>query len=110
MNKRELVDAAAERVDVDAGTVEAVWQACMDVIVAAVAGGDRVVATNFGTFEPVTRAARTGRAPRTGVPVPIPEATVVRFRPAPVFAGFVADPASLPDPPVSLARRRAAVR
>lgn len=36
----------------------------------------------IGTFSPSVRAARTGRNPRTGEPLELPETTVVSFAPS----------------------------
>lgn len=50
-------------------------------ITAALVAGERVALTGFGTFEPVARAGRTARNPRTGASVQVPAATVARFHP-----------------------------
>ncbi|ACV06117.1 HU family DNA-binding protein [Kytococcus sedentarius] len=74
---------------------------CVDVLVDAmireVAAGGTVTLTGFGTFERVERAPRTGRNPRTGEVVRIPGTAGPRFRPSPMFRGFVADPSTLPE-------------
>ena len=41
---------------------------------------DKVVVSGFGTFEVRTRAARTGRNPRTGEDITIPEQNTPAFK------------------------------
>lgn len=47
--------------------------------------GEKVMITNFGTFEVVTRAARRGVNPSTGERLTIPEHRAVTFSPAPAL-------------------------
>ena len=46
----------------------------------ALSNGDSVGLIGFGTFEAKVRPARTGRNPRTGEPIDIPEKTVPVFK------------------------------
>ncbi len=55
--------------------------AVLGEITAALASGEKVTLLGFGTFEPVARAARTARNPRTGASVTVAAATVARFHP-----------------------------
>ena len=96
MNKAELVKALEERLGSRKAAQEAL-EVVLDTIVREVAKGGRVAITGFGTFERVERAPRTGRNPRTGEVVRIPETAGPRFRPSPMFRGFVADPSTLPE-------------
>ena len=52
----------------------------MESIGDAVAEGKKVTFLGFGTFEPRSRSARTGRNPKTGEEVPIPPRRVLAFR------------------------------
>lgn len=45
----------------------------------SVGRGERVVVTGFGTFEQVTRPARTVRNPRTGQPIQVASSRAPRF-------------------------------
>ncbi len=47
--------------------------------------GDKVMITNFGTFEVATRAPRRGINPASGERMLIPRHRVVVFRPAPAL-------------------------
>lgn len=60
--------------------VEAVLNAYLDVIGEALAEENRVELRGFGAFSVRLRAARTGRNPRTGEPVPVEEKAVPFFR------------------------------
>ncbi|OLT17126.1 hypothetical protein BJF80_02720 [Serinicoccus sp. CUA-874] len=95
MNKTDLIEALAPRVGGRAAAGAAV-EALVDVVLREVAAGGTVSISGFGSFERVDRAARTGRNPRTGEAVPIPETRSPRFRPGAAFREVVADPATLP--------------
>ena len=53
-----------------------------------VRSGNKVTIYGFGSFNPTSRKARTGRNPRTGQPVKIAASKGIRFSPA---TGFKAD-------------------
>lgn len=80
MNKKELVDAIADRVGDKKTATEAV-NAIIETIQHAVAGGDKVAITGFGAFEMAHKPAREARNPSTGEPVKVAEAWVPKFRP-----------------------------
>lgn len=52
-----------------------------EVVSISLSNGASVQLTEFGTFEPKKRAARTGRNPHTNKPVPIPPRVVPVFKP-----------------------------
>ncbi len=89
MNKADLIDQVAARTGLTKVSVAAMIEATMECVMAAVAAGDAVTLSGFGTFEPRARKARTGRNPRTGEVVPIPPATVPSFRPGSAFKDAV---------------------
>jgi integration host factor subunit beta len=60
--------------------VERIVNVIFEEIVEALARGDRVELRGFGAFTVKHRAARTGRNPRTGVPVPVSEKFVPFFK------------------------------
>lgn len=82
MNKRELVGAIASATDLSRSNVEAVLESFVDQIGEALAKGDRVAIPGFGTFEVRSRAARTGRNPRTGETMEIAASQTPAFKPA----------------------------
>ena len=85
MNKSELVEALAEKMDitkVDAQRIiDAVFGTKDGVITETLKRGDRVQITGFGTFETRKRKARTGRNPRTGEEIEIGPTISPSFRP-----------------------------
>ena len=85
MNKSSLSSEVAKRNHAVPSEVARTLDAALDVIRRAVARGERVVLSGFGTFELVRRNPRTGRNPHTGEPVRIPARTVPSFRPGAAF-------------------------
>jgi DNA-binding protein HU-beta len=85
MNKGELVDAVAGKVQSTKKEVDAVLSATIEAIMDAVASGDKVTLVGFGTFEPRKRAAREGRNPQTGKAIQIPETVVPAFSAGKLF-------------------------
>ena len=71
-----------------AATAKAV-DAVFDAITAALAKGEEVAFKGFGVFSVVDRAAREGRNPRTGEPVPIPASKAPKFTAAKALKGAV---------------------
>jgi len=80
MNKTELVAAVAAKAELSKKDAEAAVKAVVDSITEALAHGDKVALVGFGTFDVKTRAARTGKNPRTGEQIEIPEAKVPSFK------------------------------
>ena len=81
MNKAQLIDAVASKLDISRRSAGDTVDAVLDGITGAIISGDKVSLTGFGTFETTRRAARTARNPRTGESVAVPAATVPKFRP-----------------------------
>ena len=103
MNKADLIEALAPRLGSRAAATLAV-ESLVDFVMREVAAGRSVGISGFGTFEPVARAARTGRNPRTGEAVPIQATTSPRFRPGAYFKDVVTDPSTLPKEGLAGAR------
>lgn len=57
----------------------------LDTARKAVASGERVTLSGFGTFQKQRRNPRLGRNPRTGEAVRVAATTTVRFRPGGAF-------------------------
>ncbi len=81
MTKADLVEEVAKAAEVSKKAAAAAVEAVIDSIGDALAKGDKVQLTGFGTFEAVRRKKRTARNPRTGETIAIPATTVPRFRP-----------------------------
>lgn len=82
MNKRELVDAVAEKTDLSGAAAEKALEAVFGTIAAALAAGDKVAVAGFGTFEVRERSARTGRNPQTGESIDIAASKAAGFKAA----------------------------
>jgi DNA-binding protein HU-beta len=106
VNKGELIDALESHLGGKKAAAEAV-EAVIDVIVRAVAKGEKVGITGFGTFEKALRAARIGRNPRTGASVKIKKTAVPKFKAGTKFRAVVADPKLLPKTTSAAARASA---
>ena len=76
MNKTELVAAVATKAELSKKDADAAVKAVIDAVTEALKDGEKVALVGFGTFEVKTRAARTGKNPRTGEVINIPEAKV----------------------------------
>ncbi|HYW05945.1 MAG TPA: HU family DNA-binding protein [Longimicrobium sp.] len=83
MNKSEFIDKVAERADLTraaaAKAVDAIFDTASGAISEAVHGAGALAIPGFGKFTKKTRAARTGRNPRTGAQIEIPERSTVSF-------------------------------
>ena len=85
MNKAELIDKVAERLEVSRKQAADAVDEVISSITEAVAQGERVAITGFGIFEKVERKARTGRNPMSGAIVKIKATNVPKFRPGAEF-------------------------
>ena len=85
MNRSELVQRVAEVAGIDRSTADRACDAFIDAVMADTKAGNKVSLFGFGTFTPTSRAARTGRNPRTGEAVKIAASKSVRFSPAAAF-------------------------
>ena len=79
MNKLQLTDAVAAKAGITKKEAAAAVNAVLDVVAEALAAGEDVKITGFGSFEVKDRAARTGRNPKTGEAVEIPASKYVAF-------------------------------
>ncbi|MDO5141561.1 MAG: HU family DNA-binding protein [Eubacteriales bacterium] len=81
MKKSELVTLVAEQVGLSKKDTEKTIDTVFAAIGDALAQGDKIQLSGFGTFETRPRAARTGHDPRTGDPIEIAAAIVPAFKP-----------------------------
>jgi integration host factor subunit beta len=83
MIKSELVaKLAAENPHLYRRDAEAIVDAILDTITAALARGDRVELRGFGMFTAKKRSARTARNPRNRKAVVVPEKLLLAFKPS----------------------------
>jgi len=80
VNKAELVEHIAQQAEISKLAAERAIDAMVGAVKSSLKRGRMVTLVGFGTFYPGTRAARTGRNPRTGAQLQIAAARVPRFR------------------------------
>ncbi len=81
MNKAELSDKIAEKVQLTKKQAEDVLDALVDTVIATLKSGGEVTITGFGSFSARKRAARMGVNPQNpGEKMQIPEVTVPKFK------------------------------
>jgi nucleoid DNA-binding protein len=98
MTKRELVIRVANKLGMTQSDVSRIVEGIFDTLSSTLAEGERWELRDFGVFEVKTRAARTGRNPRTGEQVPVPERKVVSFRPGKKMKEVIAETTPNPNP------------
>jgi len=80
VNKNELVDAVSERTGLAKSDAARAVEAVLSTITETLKTGDQVALSGFGSFVAKTRAARTGRNPRTGEAIAIPASRAPAFK------------------------------
>jgi DNA-binding protein HU-beta len=81
MRKSDLVKAVSQQVKQPETQVSAVVNATFNAIQGALASGDEVALTGFGTFRISERGSREGRNPQTGERITIPSRKSPSFKP-----------------------------
>ncbi len=79
MNKSELVDSLAGKLNLTKKDVGAVVDGVLSEITTLLANGEKLQIVGFGTFETSVRSARDGRNPTTGATIKIPAKKVPKF-------------------------------
>ena len=80
MNKTELVAAIAEKADMSKKDAEKALKAFEEVVTEELTNNGKVQLVGFGTFDVAERAAREGRNPQTGEPMPSAASKAPRFK------------------------------
>ena len=78
--KNDVVNSIVEQTGLSKKDATAAVDAFTATVSDALSNGDSVGLIGFGTFEARVRPARTGRNPRTGKPLEIPQKTVPVFK------------------------------
>jgi DNA-binding protein HU-beta len=81
VNKTELIDHIAAQADISRAAAGRSLDAIVSAIRDTLKQGGSVTLVGFGTFSVGTRAARTGRNPRTGAEISIQASKLPKFRP-----------------------------
>ncbi|AFC86588.1 bacterial nucleoid DNA-binding protein [Frateuria aurantia DSM 6220] len=80
VNKTDLINAIAESAELTKADAGRALEAFFEVVKASLKKGDDVSVVGFGTFTVRTRAARTGRNPRTNETIKIKASKVPAFK------------------------------
>ena len=80
LTRAELADAVNKRLGVSKADAGRLVESVLDHISGALADGENVKLTGFGTLMLRDKRERVGRNPKTGVEVPISPRRVVSFR------------------------------
>ena len=81
MTKAELVKAIKAKAGLSSkAAAENALDSVLQVITKALAKGDKVTFTGFGSFTVVKRKARAGRNPKTGKAIKIPARNSIKFK------------------------------
>ena len=85
MTKQDLVDRLASGIGLAKPEVQAVVDGFMNLVVDAVASGERVELRRFGIWKPVRRKGRRLTTPDGSREIDLPDRTVAVFTPAAEF-------------------------
>ena len=80
MNKTDLINAIANKAELNKTQAKDALESIMFSIIDAMQNGEDVQLIGFGTFSVKTRAATTSRNPRTGESIDVPEKKVPVFK------------------------------
>ena len=80
MNKGQLIEKMMSETKISKAQAVRAVTSLVDNIGNSLKSGEKVVLAGLGTFSVKMRKGRTGRNPRTGESLQIPERKVVRFK------------------------------
>ncbi|MBI5186973.1 MAG: integration host factor subunit beta [Nitrospinae bacterium] len=80
MTKAELVDKVSQKIDLNRKETEVIVNSFFDCITQALSDGKKVELRGFGGFRVKKRKPRTGRNPKSGEKVTVPEKNVPFFK------------------------------
>ncbi len=80
MTKSELIDAVAQRTKITKSRAEQVVNCVFEAMTASLERNEGIEIRGFGSFTVRHYPAYTGRNPRTGKPVPVPEKRLPFFK------------------------------
>ena len=87
MNKSDLVSAIADHSGLSKADAARALDATTSAVTGALAKGDSVAITGFGSFLVRARAARSGRNPQTGAMIQIKASNAPAFKASKVLKG-----------------------
>ena len=82
MKKQELIEAMASAMDSSEELANSALDAFINTVTEALKKKDEIRLVGFGTFCSSVRKAKTGRNPKTGASIEIPESVQPKFKAA----------------------------
>lgn len=82
MTKADIVDCIAQATGITKAETAVVVDKLIGTVIDAISRGERIEIRGFGTFKVMKRAPRTGRNPKTGAVVKIPQRDMPVFKPS----------------------------
>jgi DNA-binding protein HU-beta len=79
MNQGDIINKLSAQCGISKTLAKEVTSAFASITANAIAGGESVRISGLGTFTAKTRAARSGRNPRSGATIQIPAKKYVKF-------------------------------
>jgi integration host factor subunit beta len=80
MNKSDLIEKVVEKINLPKKRAELIVNLLFEAMTQALAEGERIEIRGFGSFISKQYRARTGRNPRTGQTIPVPEKRLPFFK------------------------------
>lgn len=80
MKKLELIEAIASDAGITIEKAGLVLKSLLSNVEKTMQKGEKVTIVGFGTWSVLERKARTGRNPRTGMPIEVPSKKTVKFK------------------------------
>lgn len=81
MNKKELINAIAERSNSQPAKIRRLLDLTLSILTEELKANGSVTVLGFGRLYPIEQSARMARNPQKGIPVMIQPRTSVRFKP-----------------------------
>ena len=95
--RADLADAVYRKLGLSRSESAALVEMVLDEISTAIARGENVKLSSFGSFRVRSKGTRIGRNPKTGVEVPITPRRVIAFKPSNVMKAIVNGATAAPD-------------
>lgn len=89
LNKSNLIEIVAEKANMTKSESERCIDILLETIKENVRDGVKVQLRDFGSFKSKDQEAYTGRNPRTGEPVQVPEKKTIHFKPSKVLKNYL---------------------
>ena len=91
MTRVDLIEKLSDRLSLAKVEAEKYVNGFLDEITSCLKKGEALKLHGFGTFRVARRKARTGRNPKTGEPLEIPESRTARFSQSPQLKGLLSE-------------------